>query len=181
MFTKQQKRLIRERDITQVSSVAIKPPLKINPKRNSHYLSWDDLSITIPCQISPNSPSVSILASSTVICAGTTPTFIATGANTYSWNNGSTNSTTSYTFPMASVMSGVQVIGTNTLTGCSSTASITISVNETPNVIIFAYDPWVCKGSSGIIKAFGASSYTWSTGQQTNSITVTPSVVLLIL
>lgn len=144
-----------------------------NGTGTSQYLSWDDLSITIPCQISPNSPSVAILAPSTVICAGTQETFTATGANSYTWNTGATTSTISSSFIVSSTYS---VIGTNSLTGCTSSASINIAVNPAPNILIYSNASSICIGSSINMTAFGASSYSWSSGQQTNSITVSPSV-----
>nr|WP_262923992.1 PA14 domain-containing protein [Spirosoma liriopis] len=111
-------------------------------------------------------PPVSImLAGSTTICSGMTTGLLATGCNgTIAWSNGATGNT-------------VQVSPTVT-----TTYSATCSVSNTiaANTVIVTVDPpfsasitgnlVVCTGQSTTLTASSASSYRWSTGATTASI-----------
>ena len=60
-----------------------------------------------------------------------------------------------------------------TLNGCASPAvAIDVIVNPAPNVSVNA--PSICPGQSATLTAAGALNYTWSTGDSTNPITVSP-------
>jgi hypothetical protein len=144
-----------------------------NTSSSAQYLSWDDLEITVPCTPnSPNTPTVSLVSSTTTICSGETVNLNVSGADTYTWNTGSTvsgisetpNSTTTYT-----------VVGTNTLTGCMQSVSQTILVNLAPQVYVFTNKQVVCSGSSAILQALGGTTYTWSNGGTSQVISVSPT------
>ena len=147
-----------------------------NGTSGSLFLNWDDLSIIAPCSPAYNTPSVSIVASSTVVCSGQAAgqlTLTASGASTYSWNTGASTQT----ITDSPNSSGIYIVtGTSSLSGCSKTASVFIGVNQSPNLLLFASTPVICKGATANIVANGASSYTWSNGQQTSMISVSPSV-----
>ena len=118
-------------------------------------------------------PSVTVSASpSAVICKGASVTLAASGANSYSWSVGGTTSnkavapttTTTYTV-------------TGTTAGCSSMTAQTVTVNPLPSVTVTASpSSTICQGSSAILSAAGASTYVWSQGQTTSSITVNPNL-----
>lgn len=142
-----------------------------NGTASSAYLSWDDLAITIPCSL--NSPTISIVYSSSVICAGDQEVMIASGADTYSW------STSSYDYSITATPfqnTNYQVVGTNTLTGCSSTASLAILVKPLPSLFIFTNTFAICPGQSVNLTASGAFSYVWSSGDSTSLVQVSPTV-----
>jgi len=75
--------------------------------------------------VSPQ-PTVSIMPSTTLICAGAQASLVATGANTYSWSFGGTG-TTSVISPTASAIYTVTGIAVN---GCQNTAITTVSVMQ---------------------------------------------------
>jgi hypothetical protein len=135
------------------------------------YLSWDDLEISVPCNLNPV-PLVINNSGSSTVCAGAAVNLSATGADTYLWNNGSTSSNISVNpnFPTTYV-----VVGTSAISGCTTSASQFVMVNPSPAVGIFAPNTSVCAGSSVNITAFGASSYQWNTGATTNVLNVSPS------
>jgi hypothetical protein len=59
---------------------------------------------------------------------------------------------------------------------CSSTNTITMSINvQTSPNIIFSGNNTMCANSNEIISVSGANTYTWSTGENTSSITISPS------
>ena len=113
------------------------------------------------------SPTVAV--TSATICSGSSANLTASGASTYSWNTGSTNasitvsptSNTSYT-----------VKGTNTL-GCSQTKTVSVNVISSPTISVNSAT--ICEGSNTTLTASGVSSYTWNTGSNNPSISVSPS------
>lgn len=136
----------------------------------ANYLSWDDLSVTVPCNL--NTPSITVTPNSTVVCAGTVLSLAAAGGNTYLWNDGSTNPN----YTTTPFNSGVYtVIGTSTLSGCSNTISQSILVNPSPAVSVLVSTPAICAGSSANLIAFGANTYFWSNTNVGNIISVSPA------
>ena len=102
------------------------------------------------------------------ICAGTSVTLTATGATTYSWNNG-VNQGVAFT-PASSTTYTV----TGTTSGCTMTDQVTITVNPLP-VVNAGADQTVCNGTSVTLTATGATTYTWDNGV-TNGVPFTPFV-----
>ena len=140
---------------------------------SAQYLTWDDLSITIPCTSnSPNTPSVSLVASSNTICAGESVNLTASGADTFTWNAGSNASSFS---DSPSTTTSYSVVGTNTLTGCMSSMSQMVVVNPVPVIYVVSDYQSVCAGSPAHLQAIGATSYTWSNGANSPNITVNPT------
>jgi|GEM_PF-1048293 len=141
---------------------------------SSQYLTWDDLSITIPCTPnSPNTPTISLTANTTTICTGDQVNLTAGGADTYTWSTGS-NAGGIVESPLVTTV--YNVVGTNTITGCMSTKSETVIVNETPVIFVIAGNQNVCSGSPVNLTALGGSSYVWSNGSNGANITVSPTV-----
>ena len=138
------------------------------------YLTWDDLSITIPCEEnSPNTPTVGLTANTTTICTGDMVNLNASGADTYTWSTGA-NGTVISDSPLINTV--YNVIGTNTLTGCVSSKSETVIVNSTPVIFVVTNKQTVCSGSPANLTALGGSSYIWSNGSNGANITVSPTV-----
>jgi hypothetical protein len=103
------------------------------------------------------------------VCAGTTTTLNASGATTYSWNNG-INNNVSFTQAVGTIIYTV----TGTTSGCTNTDEVTVIVNPIP-VIDAGQDVSICAGSSATLTAIGATTYSWSpNGQTTASITESP-------
>lgn len=109
-------------------------------------------------------PTVTITSSGTTLCPGGTITLTAGGADSYQWEPGG-----------AGAQIVVDIPGTYTVTGSNacgeSTASITITAGETPDITISG-DLTPCQGTTTTLTASGADSYQWSTGAGTPSITV---------
>ncbi|MBL7933976.1 MAG: T9SS type A sorting domain-containing protein [Bacteroidia bacterium] len=145
---------------------------KSNGNYGAYALSWDDLSIDIPCQYNP--VNITMSASSNTICYGDEVGFTASGADTYTWSTGDVGNTM-FNTPLASDV--FTVTGTSNLTGCSSSVSQYISVNLSPIVISYGSKPAICVGESVVLMATGnASSYMWSNLQGAQSIIVSPTV-----
>jgi hypothetical protein len=144
---------------------------------SSPYLSWDDLSITIPCQL--NSPQVFVNSLGTSICNTQSLALTASGANQYTWTSNLTNttviSTSSVTVVSPSNSTTYYVIGADSLSGCSNSVSLVVTVLPSPVLAVFASSSTICQGQSATLSVQGANSYNWSNGSVGSSITVTPS------
>jgi hypothetical protein len=125
--------------------------------------------ITISVNITP---TVSISATSNTICAGQTTTLSAIGATSFTWSDGS-NNTTYNTTPISSSIYSVTGVDAN---NCSNTASISISVNATPTVVISASQLAVCPNENAILSLSGALTYTWTDGSNITSYSVSPTL-----
>ncbi|MDI1354571.1 MAG: GEVED domain-containing protein [bacterium] len=137
------------------------------------YLSFDDLSVTIPCTpASGNSPTVTLNASTNTICANDQLNLNATGAGAYLWSNGATAANIVVS-PL--VNTTYTVVGTNLLTGCSQTLSQLITVNPSPTVFIVANTPAICPGELVHLQGYGALSYAWSNGSVGSLLSISPS------
>jgi hypothetical protein len=134
------------------------------------FLSWDDLSVIIPCTPQYNPMNLAATTNNSVICSGSPVTLNASGAHTYLWSTGDTGpSATNY--PQQSTQ--FSVIGTNTLTGCMSTAVVQVNVLPAPNVFAAALPGVSCAGKPVTLMANGANSYLWSNSLSGSVITVT--------
>lgn len=141
---------------------------------SAQYLSWDDLSIIVPCTDgSPNKPTLTLNANTTSVCAGQPVNLTVSGADTYTWSN---NSNGNLLTDMPNINTNYMVVGTNTLTGCTDTISQAITVLPSPEVYAISDKASVCAGSPVILTGLGAVTYTWSNGALTNMTTVSPTI-----
>lgn len=127
---------------------------------------------TVSILVSPT-PTITVSASSTIICNGSSATLTANGAATYTWMPGALTGTSVVVSPTATTVYTV-----NGASGiCNSTKTFTLVVLPRPTISITAIPPVMCSGNSGLLFAFGASSYTWSPGSSVgNTLAITPSV-----
>ena len=108
------------------------------------------------------------------VCAGNTVTLTATGtATNFVWTNGAINGA-SHT-PTAT---SVYTVTGNYANGCVNTSTISVIVDPIPVITITGANA-LCSGSTAVQTATTADpavNFTWSTGANTNSISVSPTV-----
>lgn len=116
-------------------------------------------------------PTISV-SSTPTICAGQSATLTATGASSYQWSNGISDTTSTVI---------VSPGGTTTYTvlsvngNCTSAPAITtVSVTPNPTLTIVATSTSICSGQSATLTATGANGYQWSGGS-----TSTASVIVV--
>ncbi|MBA2422897.1 MAG: hypothetical protein H0V61_06690, partial [Chitinophagales bacterium] len=125
--------------------------------------------------VTVNSAPIPVISSpdGTVICQGETVTLTANaGYNSYQWSSGQNSSSISVSTP------GNYFVSATDANGCSATSAIkTIVVNSTPQPSISTSGPTsFCDGGSVTLDAgTGYSSYSWSNGKITQTISVTAS------
>lgn len=123
----------------------------------------------------PN-PIIHTSASPTLICRGNTVNISASGAVSYTWTANAINFYTSAFGDTPSQSTSYNVIGEDSL-GCKSTASQLVFVNPTPTLQVSANRTLVCNGGSSTLSVSGANSFLWSTGSNTGTSSVQPSLI----
>ena len=121
--------------------------------------------VTIPVG---TSPTVSVTQSATTICEGDILTLTASGASTYTWDNGVQNGV-----PFAVQPLTYTVIGYGT-DGCTDTVSVTPTVNPAPVLAIQSSSNSICQGSSVTLTASGAPNLVWNNNVQ-DGVAFTPA------
>lgn len=115
-------------------------------------------------------PSVNISSSHSMVCAGNAATLTASGSvNTFSWNTGA--QTNSIVVSPANT-TAYSVI--NTGSNCMSMGAFILTVAPLPTLTVNSSSSLSCGGSSVVLTASGAGTYTWSSGQTSASLQVSP-------
>ncbi|MGZ4097760.1 MAG: S8 family serine peptidase, partial [Bacteroidia bacterium] len=112
-------------------------------------------------------------------CAGSafSATNTTTGAASYTWSfpGGSPAISNAISPTVSYTSAGIYSITVNSQNG-TSTSSLTKTISITSGPPITVNTPTVCAGTTTTLTASGVSTYTWSTGPNTASISVTPTV-----
>ncbi|MFT3747636.1 MAG: PKD domain-containing protein [Agriterribacter sp.] len=111
------------------------------------------------------------LGNDTTICTGNSITLDAGPGASYTWSNGET---TQLITVSPTVSTNYSVIVKNAV-GCEGTDAIQVNVTATVNVNL-GNDTTICTGKSITLDAGPGASYTWSNGETTRLITVSPTV-----
>lgn len=113
--------------------------------------------------------NITAVAPSTTVCAGQNTVLTASGGTNYSWSNGATTASISLT-PMSSATYTVIVSSG----ACVDTAYASVAVTPSPSLNL-GNDSILCVLQTVTLDAgsTGASSYLWSTGESTQTISVT--------
>jgi hypothetical protein len=116
-------------------------------------------------------PTVVGIASPTAVCSGSMLTLYGSGANTYTWSSGVSNSV-----PFTPSASATYTVWGTAVTSCTNMATITVNQAPNPTVTVSGTSV-ICKNKPQVLTASGASTYTWFPGGTVaSSITATPSV-----
>ena len=116
-------------------------------------------------------PNISIYATRDSICKGDTTIIFATGGDSYLWSHNLGSQ------PMVTIMPEISTTYFATATNsfnCSNVDSISIIVNQPPNISINAQPSTICQGDTAIITATGAHNYYWSSNANNDIISVSP-------
>lgn len=126
-------------------------------------------SATINVNINPT-PTLQVNAAS--ICSGGVATITASGANTYTWNNTTTNPS----FTASPISTTNYTLNGTSSAGCAAN-TVTTSITVVAGLSLTINSPTICVGNSATIIAQGASTYTWSNLTATTGvIVVSPTI-----
>ncbi|MBS1645750.1 MAG: gliding motility-associated C-terminal domain-containing protein [Bacteroidetes bacterium] len=104
-------------------------------------------------------PAILALASSSVICAGQTVVLTGSGASSYTWSSGVSNGVA-----FSPTATAVYTVSGTPGTGCANTATVSVTVDQIPTLVVTSSNSVICVGQSTSLTASGASTYTWSNG-----------------
>ena len=119
------------------------------------------------------SPIVTATALPASLCLGQSTVLTGAGANTYSWMPGSLSGTTVNVTPATTTT--YSVTG-NSVAGCTSTGSVTVTINSNASIAVTALPATICLGQSTVLTGAGANTYSWMPGSLSGTtINVTPA------
>ncbi|WP_412560954.1 Ig-like domain-containing protein [Winogradskyella sp. MIT101101] len=130
---------------------------------NEGNIDEDSVTVTV------NPVPVADAGADVTICEGETTTLTANGGTTYLWSTGETTATIDVS-PTSDTTYTVEVTNNN----CTSTDDVTVFVNNAPDITV-SDDIVIVEGESSTLTANGGDNYTWSTGETTPFINVTPA------
>ena len=148
-----------------LSAITVSPIASTNYSITGTHANGCSNTASVNITVNSN-PVLSVPAAS--VCLGGTVTLNASGASTYTWNTGAVGASLSVS-PLT--MTQYTVSGTSA-SGCIGNTTVTVSVGPGPAVAV--NHATICAGASALLTASGAASYTWSTGQQTPAVSVSP-------
>lgn len=149
-----------------LSNANISNPLASPSSTTTYYVTISDGacnktdSVTVTINISPT-----LTVSNVSICNGQPDTLFASGASSYLWNTGDNNS-----FIVVNPAATTTYTVTGTTAGCTGTGSGIVTVNGLPNPQITPFNHATCGFNNGNATASGGSTYLWSNGQSTATI-----------
>ena len=151
--------------------------ITVTPTSNTTYtvtgtIGTCSATATVSVTVNP-APSLTVNATPSSICQGNNAILSASGANTYSWTDG-TNNYSGNNITVTPTSNTTYTV-TGTIGTCSATATVSVTVNATPTLTVNATDNQLCTGESATLTANGANTYSWSNGGNGSSITVTPN------
>ncbi|PYE81698.1 putative secreted protein (Por secretion system target) [Winogradskyella epiphytica] len=123
--------------------------------------------------ITVNSLPVAAAGADQSICLGESIILTASGGDSYLWNTGETTASIEVS-PNVETTYSVEVSSNN----CSSADQVTVYVNESPNITI-SEDQVIVDGESTTLSVSGGDNYEWSTGETSETITVSPNVTTI--
>jgi hypothetical protein len=118
-----------------------------------------------------SNPNLSILNNNQGICIGNSVTFMASGAASYTWSNSGGNQSAATFTPAAT--STYTVFAANG--SCLSSKVCTVNVYPLPVIAISGQNA-ICSGSSLLLLANGAATYSWSTNATGQTLNASPLV-----
>lgn len=123
--------------------------------------------ITITPKISP---TVTLNSYNVDLCAGSSTTLTASGANTYAWTGGITNGV-----GFTPSFSNFYIVTGTDLNGCTDTSGASVNVYSYPALFAAASPSAICAGNSTTLNFSGASSYSINSFPTANNSVQSPS------
>ncbi|WP_317898376.1 T9SS type A sorting domain-containing protein [Aurantibacillus circumpalustris] len=114
-------------------------------------------------------PIIAASPASESVCATSTVSFAAVGANTYTWSSGDQGSIATVT----AIANSVYTVTGSNIQGCFSSQTVSLTVYDLPLITTTPTNPVMCEGEIINFAATGANTYTWKPG---NLTTATPSL-----
>ncbi|MGN0187289.1 MAG: T9SS type A sorting domain-containing protein [Paludibacteraceae bacterium] len=115
------------------------------------------------------------ISGSTKVCQGGNTTLTSSMADTYEWKKGATVLGNNPSIDIKNVQATDNYTLTITKDGCTVVKSFSVEMVSLPTDAKIEGPDKVCEGETITLTAKGTGSYKWSTGEETNTIEVTPT------
>ncbi|UPT66456.1 MAG: T9SS type A sorting domain-containing protein [Sphingobacteriales bacterium JAD_PAG50586_3] len=123
-------------------------------------------------------PALTATATDNSLCAGESTTLNVTGGGTYTWTGNGLNQSSGASVGATPTQTTTYNVSSS-VSGCTGTATVQVSVNQLPTVGVSSSANNLCSGSPATLTATGGVSYVWNggttSGQTTNPITINPT------
>jgi hypothetical protein len=116
-------------------------------------------------------PSPSLSVNNATVCSGVSASLSASGATSYTWSTGS-NANAIVVSPLSSTV----YVLSGQVGNCITTRNVNVTIGGGLSLFISPSQSTICAGSTVILNASGANTYSWSTSAVGASIAVSPSV-----
>ena len=124
-------------------------------------------------------PTLTVTPSPAVICMGDNSILTAIGASTYTWASpagGGLSGITVGSVTATPAVSGtlIYTVTATDVNTCTNVATTSVTINTLPSLTVTpVLSGTLCSGSSEVLIVIGASTYTWSSGPVTNTVSIT--------
>ena len=148
-------------------SITVSTPGTYKVTTGSGACSATSSTVNATLTASPSTPTVTA-SGTTSFCPGGSVTLTSSQSTAYLWSNGSTNQTITVT---ASGNYSVRV-GSGSCTATSSTVNVNANSSPPAPTVTASGSLSICQGNQVILTSSTSSGYRWSTGETTQSISV---------
>jgi PKD repeat protein len=93
-------------------------------------------------------PTITVTPTNPTVCSGSSTTLSASGADTYTWSPAAGLSSTIIANPVATLTSSAAYTVTGWTNGCSTSASVSVTVNTPPTISVQPGSPTICPGQN---------------------------------
>ena len=113
--------------------------------------------------------SPTIIVSNANICAGSSASLTASGANSYSWTSSPSLSSTTDSLVTTTPSVSESYTVTGFIGSCTNTAVSSVTIIPSPSITIIPTLSTICSGQTTTLTAIGASTYTWNSSGTLNT------------
>ncbi|MGM9746799.1 MAG: T9SS type A sorting domain-containing protein [Paludibacteraceae bacterium] len=151
----------------------------VNPEVTTTYTilvyNANDCETPVTHQVEVKGVEEPTISGSTKVCQGGNTTLTSSKADTYEWKKGATVLGNNPSIEIKNVQATDNYTLTITQNGCTISKSFSVEMVPLPTDAKIEGPDKVCAGTTITLTAKGNGSYKWSTGEETNTIQVTPT------
>jgi hypothetical protein len=119
-------------------------------------------------------PVLAIQAAPSVVCRGQATTLSATGASTYTWQQGNLTGSAVVVSPTQNTIYTVTGVAGS---GCTTTGIVEVEVLPLPTIIATTLTPQICENGTAFLNGSGGLTYTWQPGNLAGTtVAVQPNI-----
>jgi hypothetical protein len=120
-------------------------------------------------------PLTATISNDTSFCEGGTAQLTAGGGTIFAWSTGESTAT----ITVSPTVSTTYTVAVSSSICPADTTTVTVTINPAPTISVTPPSITIIQGSSTELTASGADGYDWSTGDATESITVSPEATTI--